>query len=69
MKMSSRLIPQGQNAFSIIELLVVVLIIGILSSMAAGVYINQVQRARFAACWVGGPRTAPPHGVRASRGE
>lgn len=50
MKMSWRLKPHGQNAFSIIELLVVVLIIGILSAMASGVYLNQIQRARFAAC-------------------
>lgn len=37
------------KAFTIIELLVVVLILGMLSAIAVGVYTTQVERARYAA--------------------
>lgn len=38
-----------KKAFTLMELLVVVLILGILATMAVGVYTNQVERARYAA--------------------
>ncbi|MCX7626359.1 MAG: prepilin-type N-terminal cleavage/methylation domain-containing protein, partial [Candidatus Sumerlaeaceae bacterium] len=37
------------KAFSLIELLAVVLILGILASISVGVYTTQVERARIAA--------------------
>ena len=38
-----------KKAFTLMELLVVVLILGILATMAVGVYTSQVERARYAA--------------------
>ena len=38
-----------KKAFTLMELLVVVLILGLLATIAVGVYTNQVERARYAA--------------------
>lgn len=38
-----------KKAFTLMELLVVVLILGLLATVAVGVYTNQVERARYAA--------------------